>query len=225
MQTSVSRHTPGAPTPTFQYHCRLHRVSRNNCRRELYEAWITMNDNEDPDHGIDDSATVESSADVRENDELWRELKQMASSLCSRCHEFAHTQIRAAGDDLRYHIYHPSISSLQESTDAGCCFCKVLAQSLYKLCERFEPSAISTEPWSIRYRLLPDPLWHRHADCSPGAFCLQFYLWESDCDYAVRNSHESFPFATMKFFPTDLLGLGPDYWSTLTGQRAHPLLL
>lgn len=180
-----------------------------------------MNDNEDLDQSIDDFAAVESNADGGEDDHLWRELKQMASSLCSRCREFTHRQIGIAGNDSEYRVYHPSISSLRKSTQAGCCFCKVLTGALSLW---YVPSVISAELWSIRYRVLSDPFWRRHVDYSH-PFCLQFYLWKGDCEDAVRQFHETFHSVTTTFFPAESLGLGPEFLSMSRAQAVYPSLL
>lgn len=184
-----------------------------------------MNVNEDPGQSIDDSASVESSADGGEDDDLWRELKRLASTLCSRCRELAHRQIGITNDHSEYRVYHPSMSSLQESTYAGCCLCDWLDQSFHNFYGWNEPSSVSTELWSIRYRVLSDPFWRTHVDYSHGAFCLQFYLWKGDCNDAVRKSHDAMPFVTMTFFPAESLGFGPEFLSMSRAQRVHPSLL
>lgn len=184
-----------------------------------------MSDNEDPDQSTDDSAAVESSADEGEDDDLWHELKQMASSLCSRCRELAHRQMGITDDDSEYRVYHPSMSSLRQSTRAGCCLCDRLDQSFRNFYGWHEPSSVSTEVWSIRYRVLSDPFWRRHVDYSHGAFCLQFYLWKGDCNDAASKSHDALPFDTMTFFPAESLGLGPELLSMSRAQRVHPSLL
>lgn len=184
-----------------------------------------MSGHEIRDQSSDDLAAVESNADGDEYDDLWRSLNEMASRVCSGCREFAHRQIRTADDDSKYHVYHPSMSSLQKSSNAGCDICAVLWVSWMNLRERHKPLATSTELWSIRCRVLSDPFRRRHVGYSHGAFCLQFYLWENDCNDAVRDSYENFPFATMRFFPAKFLGLVPDYSSTSRIQQVHPFTL
>lgn len=176
-----------------------------------------MSDNEEPDQNIVSSPATGSSAGGDEDadlglcldEELLNSLNEMASRLCSICRGFFHgtTDQVYLIDDSDYRIYHPSLSSLQKSVDAGCDICKDLSQSLDEFLKECEPPKTPPDSWSIRCSLWKYLSWKRDRD----PFLLLFYLSESTSDHRTRACRESFDLSSMTFYPADITYLGPEF--------------
>lgn len=200
----------------------------------LVKPRVTVGDNEDRDQSIDDSATVEpgaggdedSDVEVSLDDELLCSLNEMASNLCSTCRGFPRGHIENIGDYSDCRVYHPSLSSLQESVDAGCRICKDLSQSVNTFFKKFESPATLTQPWSIHCTLWKNIDWNNHVDSPRHAFNLTFDICEGGRNDAVRSTQEIIEgtLAHMAFFPADCLGLGPEFLGMSTGQGVNLLL-
>ena len=149
-------------------------------------------------------------------------LSQRASSLCSTCRQFPRGRfLLNKNGSTGFHSYHPSLSSLQKSVDAGCHLCIGLTQSL-EIFLQIHPQTKQAESWSIK--------------CSLGAFTrsLQFLfvLCDCDCDYAYesdqpgRSSCEhALHLQEMNFSLARRLGLGPEFLGALIDQNDYLQLL
>lgn len=174
-----------------------------------------MSDNEDPDQNIVGSPAIESSAGGDEDadvglcldEELLNSLNEMASGLCSICRGFFRGQIDASYDDSDKRVYHPSLSSLQKSVDAGCSICKDLSQSLGEFLKESEPPKTPIESWSIQCRLHRYLPWKRNRDL----LNLYFSLWDSTCDHGAINCQKIFDLSFMRFYPAEITCLGPEF--------------
>lgn len=176
-----------------------------------------MSVNEDPDQNIAGSPSIESSAGGDEgadlglclDEDLLNSLNEMASRLCSICRGFFRGKIDQiySIDDSDYRIYHPSLSSLQKSVDAGCAICKDLSQSLDECLKQSEHLKTPTELWSMRCSLWQYLPWKRYRD----PFHLYFYLSESTCDHRARACREIFDLTSMTFYPAEITYLGPEF--------------
>ncbi|KAJ0117896.1 hypothetical protein J7T55_014346 [Diaporthe amygdali] len=93
----------------------------------------------------EDTQEVASMPDL--DDDLYLALSEMISNLCSTCRQFPRGRISET--DKR--LYHPSLSSLKESVDAGCIICEDLAREVSRWSE---PGPTPNDLWSIRCELL-----------------------------------------------------------------------
>lgn len=181
----------------------------------LAKTCITMDDNEDPDQSTVDSAAVEDTADGDKaadvelglHNDLGYSLNEMANSLCSICRKFPRGQI----EEEDWRVYHPSLTSLRESVQAGCWICKELTQSLDELCDRLQLRETLNETWFIQCKVLGN------VPVGEG-FHLKFFLCDSGINCAVSKFDNPPCLATIFFFPADSLGVGEEVLGISTGQ-------
>lgn len=178
---------------------------------------------EDEDVGTD-TDDVHSMGEL--DDDMFLSLSQMASSLCFTCRQFPRGRFPAENHEtIGFHSYHPSLSSLKESVDAGCRLCVELSQSLDEFRQEYPQATQNESTWSIKCRL--SALGTR----LEFEFCL--FDRDCDCDYdytsvdelgRARCEHADY-LKTMSFYRPGKLGLGPEFLGAAIDQNYHLRLL
>lgn len=125
-------------------------------------------------------------------------LSEVVSNLCSVCRQFF--QGRFVQDEICSH--HPTLSSLQESVDAGCRFCEILARELDDQCNR------TPSEWSIKCAVRP---------ISDGK-SLSFEFILERCNPPDFGHKTSILRTRFDLYPACKLGLGPEFSGAPSSQ-------
>lgn len=192
---------------------------------------IAMSADENLHWSTEDCTIAERKADQDEDndveaaisDDMRRSLNDLASRLCTTCRDFLRGEIPG----LAYRVYHPSVSSLEKSVEAGCSICKDLSESLGDFCKQLRPPSAPIETWSIECEMFVFNSWHMPEGYkgSNNAFRLSFRLRGSDGASVIWDCRGISDFANMCFYPVDGLSLGPEFLGMSTGTPSSTLLL
>lgn len=138
------------------------------------------------------------------DDDMFRALSHVASSLCLICRGVARGIFRLdETHQSEYVTHHLSLSSLQRSVDDGCRLCMVLAQSLEDFCKRSNPPVAQKEFWTIKVLL------RNHSD---PLLWLRFWLCQCESDHPYGTiCEDASSLHNLAFYPARKLGLGPEF--------------
>lgn len=126
-------------------------------------------------------------------------LSEVASNSCSVCRRLFQSEFL----EDEFCAYHPSLSSLKESVDAGCRFCEILARELDDQCNQ------TPSEWSIKCAVRP---------IGDGKN-LRFSFYLKHCNRS-DTSHKQTQLLTNFFLcPACKLGLGPEFSGAPSKQR------
>lgn len=161
---------------------------------------IQTDEQEDSDADLNEeeyhSATTEDAEELTdlENDAL----SGVASNLCSVCRRLFQSEFV----EDEFCSYHPSLSSLKESVDAGCRFCEILTR---ELANQYTPTP---SEWSVKCVVRPT---------SEGKG-LNFTFILERCDPSDISHKESQFLTYFDLYPACKLGLGPEFSGAHSSQ-------
>lgn len=162
--------------------------------------------------GLEDDGSQLSDKATSLSPEMDSALTTLASRLCAICRSLCRGEVKVlkywehSGDYRTGELdYHPSLSSLRESVDAGCPLCNEVAQSL-------------EEDFGIRLqaRDAVDDSWYITCYLDTSNWCweadgLSFHFIFYDSDGHRVNPKLGEKDLHLSFFPAEVFGLGPEY--------------
>lgn len=151
-----------------------------------------------------DTDTDEEDSMGQLDDDMFRALSQMASSLCRSCRSLGRGtwKVSETGYTGDYVVHHLFMDTLQQSVDEGCRLCMAVAQSLEDFCQRSDPPVAKKRFWTIKGTT-------RRMD---SALSVSFFLCQCESDHGTFDICEDASLIhNATFYPARKLGLGPEF--------------
>jgi hypothetical protein len=169
---------------------------------EITKKWESLMSIRDEEEDFEPS-TDEEDSDEQLDDGMLLALSQRASALCSICRNFPQGTIEHIDPDQSSRLYHPTLSSLKQSVDAGCSLCEELAASVERFSLDSDPPVPQQDFWSIRCGV---------SEARGRSLLLRFLLCQCELGHpdaaACEHAHQ---LGGKQFFPARKLSLGPEF--------------